>query len=202
MVRQLSGVLCYLSRIRYSSTELATRLLVNSLVLTELSCCSAVAGGIWKTYVTKLQTVVNFAARVIFNNKPHQDVSPVLPELRWLSVQYRLGLKLDTAGFMYKVARDAVPPTTAEMFTGVSDAANMTRGRQWTSIRTNGTGSGYPENSELLWAKDLERSVSPLWNTAPAQKASDTLTRKPCRRHNLINIKWTLSSLYTCTAVC
>ena len=67
MVRQLSGVLCYISRTRHSLTQHATRLLVNSVVLSKLSYWSAMWGGICKTDVIKLHRVVNFDARVIFN---------------------------------------------------------------------------------------------------------------------------------------
>ena len=68
MICQLSGILGYLSGIRYSLTGHATRLLVKSLVLGKVSYCSAVWGGICKTDGIKLQRIINFAARVIFND--------------------------------------------------------------------------------------------------------------------------------------
>lgn len=118
LVKQMCGILCFISRNRYFLTVGATRLLVESLVLSRLSYCSAVWGGIGQTQITRLQRVVNFGARVIFNKKKHEPVTPLLKELRWLSVQNRL--LLDTATFMFKVAHGLVPETITSLFTRVS----------------------------------------------------------------------------------
>ncbi len=121
LTHQMCWILCYISRIRYSLTEQAARLLVNSLVMSKLSYCSVVWGGIRKTEVMRLQRIVNFAARIIFNRKKHEHVSPLLRQLNWLSVENRL--KLDTACFMFKVAHDMVPNTISEMFTRVIEVS-------------------------------------------------------------------------------
>lgn len=65
LVRQMTGTLCYLARICYFLTVDATKLLVHSLVLSRLNYCSMVWGGLNKSLVSKLQTTMNFAVRVI-----------------------------------------------------------------------------------------------------------------------------------------
>ena len=54
VAQQMSGILCYISRIRHFLTEEATRLLVEALVLTRLDYCPVVWGNINNTSVTKL----------------------------------------------------------------------------------------------------------------------------------------------------
>ena len=62
VAQQMSGILCYISMIRHFLTEEATKLLVETSVLTRLDYCSVVWGSINNTSVTKLQRAVNFAA--------------------------------------------------------------------------------------------------------------------------------------------
>ena len=119
LVRQMKGTLCYISRYRYFLTEHTTCLLVDSLVLSKLSYCSVVCGDISQSDVNRLQKVVNFAARVIFNKKKQKPVSPLLRQLNWLNVGNRL--LLDLACFMYKVEHNRVPDTIAALFTRVRD---------------------------------------------------------------------------------
>ena len=121
IARQMSGTLCYLSRIRHFLTKEATVLLVQTLVLTRLDYCSAVWGGLDKVLVNKLQRAVNFAARVIFRAKKRDPVTPLLRQLNWLSVQNRL--ILNTGCFMFRVANGRVPDPIVDLFTRVHEVS-------------------------------------------------------------------------------
>ncbi len=124
MVRQMTGILCYLARIRYFLTEDATKLLVHSLVLSRLNYCSVVWGGLNKSHVRKLQKTVNFAARVIHGARKYDHVSPLLQELNWLTVENMLNVA--TACFMYKVTNGLVPSTCTRMFTRTHEVSRRT----------------------------------------------------------------------------
>ena len=87
----------------YFLTEQATRFLVGSLALGKPRYCSVAWGGIGLTDAKRLQKVVNFAARVIFNKKKYESVSLLLRQLNWASVQN--GLLLDLACMLYVQSR-------------------------------------------------------------------------------------------------
>jgi len=107
-------VRCYLPRIRDFLTEDATKLLVQTLVLSRLKYCSSVWGGVQEKDLLKLQKMVNFAARVIYRRRRYDHVSPLLRSLNWLSVENRLAF--DTACFMYKVAHRLFPENISALF--------------------------------------------------------------------------------------
>ena len=138
---------------------------MKSLVLSKLSYCSVVWGGIGKTDVQKLQQIVNFAARVIFNKRKQEHVSPLLRQLNWLSVENRL--KLDTACFMFKVAHGTVPDTISGLFTRVNEVNQHETRQAWDfytpMMRTQAGRRALSFRGPKLWStvpQDLKNSVS------------------------------------------
>ena len=69
---------------------------INALVFSGLFYCSSVWGGISKKNVSKLQSVQNFAARIITSTRKYDHIQPILRDLNWLNVEstikYRDGL--------------------------------------------------------------------------------------------------------------
>ena len=83
-----------IGRIRRYLTNDATKSLVHGLVTSRLDYCNALLHGLPDTMMTKLQRVQNTAARIVTRTARHDHITPVLKELHWLPVKYRVQYKL------------------------------------------------------------------------------------------------------------
>ena len=88
-IRQISHIGQFLS------TD-AKKSLVNSLVTSRLDYCNALLYGVPKTISSKLQNVQNTAARVVTRTSRFSHITPILKELHWLPIQYRVQYKILT----------------------------------------------------------------------------------------------------------
>ena len=64
------------------------KILVNSLVLSQLDYCNALYSGLPNSLLSRLQKVQNTAARLTLRVKRSAHITPVLMELHWLPVEY------------------------------------------------------------------------------------------------------------------
>ncbi len=83
-----------ISRIRRYLTEPATQILVHSLVTTRLDYCNSLLYGVPRRTLAKLQRVQNAAARLVAHSSRRQHITPVLRQLHWLPVEYRVKFKI------------------------------------------------------------------------------------------------------------
>lgn len=97
---------------QYLTTE-ATKSLVNSLVTSRLDYCNALLSGVSKTILNKLQKVQNTAARIISRTSRYNHITPILKELHWLPVQYRIQHKILT--HTYKALNNQSPMYTKDL---------------------------------------------------------------------------------------
>ena len=69
---------------------------INALVFCRLFYCSSVWGGISMKNVLKLQSVQNFATRIITSTRKYDHIHPILRDLNWLNlestIKYRNGI--------------------------------------------------------------------------------------------------------------
>jgi len=59
-----------------------------------LDYCNAVLAGLPASTLAPLQRVMHAAARVVYDLKPYDHVTPTLKALHWLSVKQRIEFKL------------------------------------------------------------------------------------------------------------
>ena len=85
--------------IRRYLTKDATKLLINSTVLSRLDYCNSSYVGLPQTSTHKLQLAENAAARVISRTPRHQHITPILNMLNWLPITKRCQLKLHVLTF-------------------------------------------------------------------------------------------------------
>ena len=81
-------------QIRSYLTEENTRLLVQAFIFSHLDYCNSLLFGITKYQLDKLQRLQNSAARLIMDTPRFTSISPVLHELHWLKVEYRIQYKI------------------------------------------------------------------------------------------------------------
>ena len=65
-----------------------------ALVIGRLDYCNSLLYGLPVCYINKLQRVQNAAARLISNTTLFDHISPVMKDLHWLPVKYRIMFKL------------------------------------------------------------------------------------------------------------
>ena len=81
-------------RIRKFLSVESTKLLVHVLLTSQIDYCNSLLYGLPQTRLSKLQCVQNTATRLICNISCFDHISPVLFELHWLPVHYRIIFKV------------------------------------------------------------------------------------------------------------
>lgn len=95
-VRCCFGVLRQLRTIRRSVPHDVLKQLVVSLVITRLDYGNATLVGLPAYRLRQLQSVLNAGARLIFNARRRDHITPLLRDLHWLRVPERITFKLAT----------------------------------------------------------------------------------------------------------
>ena len=88
-LRQIGHIRQYLS-------NNTTQTLINSLVTSRLDYCNSLLHGVPMTTLNRLQMVQNTAARIVKRTSRFEHITPVLKELHWLPVEYRIDFKILT----------------------------------------------------------------------------------------------------------
>jgi hypothetical protein len=96
-----------LRRIRRHVGEHLTTQLVLALVISRLDYCNTVLAGLPSSTTAPLQRVQNAAARLVFDLRPRDHVTPALIQLHWLPVQSRITYKLCV--LMYQAHTGVLP---------------------------------------------------------------------------------------------
>ena len=78
----------------------STKILVNAFVTCHVKYCNSLPHGIPQCQINRLQKVLNSAARIITLAPKFHHVTPVLFQLHWLSINFRIQFKV--ALFIYK----------------------------------------------------------------------------------------------------
>ena len=105
-LRNISRIRCYL-------TSEATKLLVHAFVITRLDYANSLYHGMSKQNMDKLQRVQNAAARLICRCGRRDHISPILSQLHWLPVAYRVQFKVLVQ--VYRATHDQAPSYICDM---------------------------------------------------------------------------------------
>lgn len=104
-----------IGRIRQYITEEACKTLVQALVISRLDYGNALLHGLPHSVLAKLQRIQNCAARLVSRTRKHDHITPVLHELHWLPVQYRIQYKILL--YTYKALNGMAPDYLKELIT-------------------------------------------------------------------------------------
>ena len=77
----------------------STKMLLCTLVLSQLDYANSLLSRTPKTIIKPYQTVQNFAVRVAYKKSRREDVNMCLQQLHWLPVKYRTVFKLLTVAY-------------------------------------------------------------------------------------------------------
>ena len=99
--------LAQINRAKHAFNPNLLVIIINALVLSKLYYCSTVCSNTSDKNLRKLQHVQNFAARIISGKRNSDHITPVLRDLRWLSVRQQLYIR-DTV-FTFKCMTGCAP---------------------------------------------------------------------------------------------
>ena len=68
----------------------STEAIIHAFVTTNLDYCNAILYGLPKVLLNRLQLVQNRAARIVTFTKKNEHITPILIDLNWLPVDYRI----------------------------------------------------------------------------------------------------------------
>ena len=68
--------------------------------MSRLDYCNGILFGLPDNQIQKLQRVQNAAARLVTRAKKHDHVSPILCQLHWLPIRYRIQFKILSLVFL------------------------------------------------------------------------------------------------------
>jgi len=77
-------------KIRKYLTEETTEILVHAFISSKLDYCCSLLYGLPKHMISSLQSVQNTAARIVTLAKKFDHITPVLIQLHWLPVHFRI----------------------------------------------------------------------------------------------------------------
>ena len=83
-----------ISKIRKYLNRQSAQILVQAMVLSRLDYCNSLLVGISKDPLRRLNTVQHYAARVICRAPYTQNASPLMFQLHWLPVEFRIKFKV------------------------------------------------------------------------------------------------------------
>ena len=111
--KSVSYQLYNISKIRKFLTKDACKLLINALATSRLDCNNSLLAGLPKCEIKRLQLLQNTAARIIAQKPRRDHITPVLYDLHWLPVSYRIDFKIATT--VFKCLHDLAPEYLKEL---------------------------------------------------------------------------------------
>ena len=174
-----------LRRIRKYLTREATETLVHSFIFSHIDYCNALLYDLPQYQIKKLQRIQNMAAKLIFQQPKFSHNTPLLTQLHWLPVEYRIKFKLLMLTF--KGVHKTAPQYICDMFVVRS---NRYASRSSTSIQdinfVNGNVASEIESNhviclnvpkthrETFMDRSLPVAGPVLWNALPESLRSES----------------------------
>ena len=118
--RRCTGLLIGLSHIRHYLPDGVIKTLVMALVMTRVQYCLPVYGNGTKKNFTRLQKILNFAARVIFGRRKFDHISDLRDQLGWMSPKTMADYQ--TLVTAHKTIQRGEPEALASLFQLNADA--------------------------------------------------------------------------------
>ena len=148
-----------ISNIRKYLSSTTTEILVHAFVSSKLDNCNSLLYGLPNCLLKKLQHVQNAAARLITLSRKHEHITPILFNLHWLPVNYRIIFKILL--ITYKALNDLAPSYVRDLLTPYTPSRQLcSSSKELLSI---------PHfNLKTYGARSFSVAARILWNTLPS----------------------------------
>ena len=156
-----------INRVRGSFDEDTLKLLITSLVFGKMLYCSTVWSNTSSGNINKLQSIQNFASKIVTNSKKYDHVTPLLRQLNWLPVKQMLYLK--DAVMTYKCVYGLAPLYLSVKLTKRSNIhSRNTRKRDSLNIPLFRTTAGQ---------RTFQYRAASIWNNLDSQMKNYSLKK-------------------------
>ena len=138
-------------------TPSATKTLIHAYVTSRLDYCNGLLYGLPKDSLNRLQRVLNTAARLVTLTRKYDSITPVLRELHWLPIQFRIRYKVLLQ--VFKSLNGMAPQYLSEKLTLKKNLG----------LRSDNKNMLKPTSARLKFYGDRAFSVAGprLWNELP-----------------------------------
>ena len=155
--RSASFALYRIGQIRKFLDKKCTEMLVHAFITCRLDQCNSLLYTLPESQIAKLQRIQNSAARLVSLSRKFNHITPILHELHWLPVKYRIIYKILL--LTYKCLHGMGPIYLQELLKEYKPARNL---RSSTQLRltTSMTSTQYGQRS-------FSSAASELWNDLP-----------------------------------
>ena len=147
-----------IAKIRKFLSVDSTTCLVHAFVTSKLDHCNSILYGLPNCVTDKLQSVLNSAARLISLTRKHDHITPVLIDLHWLPITYRIKFKIILMTF--KILHNLAPEYLNDLISIYKPARNL-RSSSSLQLSTNSY------NLKSYGSRCFSVSAPHLWNSLP-----------------------------------
>ena len=149
-------------RIRRYLSHRAAISLIHEFITSKLDYCNSLLYGLPTSHINKLQRVQNTAARLVTNTPRICHITPILKDLRWLPIKYRIEFKIVLLTFkcFYGLA--------AQYLVDLIAVAAQSR----YNLRSRNATLSVPANARclpILGDQAFQSAAPKLWNSLPAE---------------------------------
>lgn len=142
----------------YLSAE-NTKLLIQAFIFSHLDYCNSLLYGITQIQLGKLQRLQNSAARLVTYTPRYVSISPVLQELHWLKVEYRIQFKILV--LVYRGVNNLAPEYIVEFLQPVRSSQYSLRSNDSSKLKVPKT------KCSTLGDRSFAAIGPKLWNDLP-----------------------------------
>ena len=163
-----------IKRIRKHLSRKSTETLIHAFVSSRLDYCNSLLYGLPQAQIDKIQRAQNAAARLIFKQPKFSHITPVLFQLHWLPIKYRIEFKILL--FTFKAIHGMAPDYICKLISRKSSTRYALRSSQRIVLET-------PSGKILstLGGRAFCYAAPKLWNNLPCKMSSlDSLSSFKC----------------------
>jgi hypothetical protein len=156
--RSASFSLYKIGHIRNFLDMKTTETLVHAFITCHLDQCNGLLYGLPDSHLAKLQRIQNSAARLVTRTRLHDHITPVLRNLHWLPIKYRVMYKILLLTF--KCLHGLAPDYLTDLIHEYKPSRNLRSSSQLRLISTSVSTYSYGHRSFC-------KASAELWNKLP-----------------------------------